>query len=450
MAPDVCIRGGTVVMPHGLCAVDVAIEDGTIVAIEASCARGKIEIDATGLHVFPGLIDPHVHFNEPGRTDWEGFASGSLALAAGGGTCFFDMPLNSDPPLLDADAFQAKHAAARANSLTDFALWGGLTPGNLDELKHLVECGVIGFKAFMCDSGIPEFGRVDEAALRQGMRLAAASNRLVAVHAESETTTRRLTSELIEKGFCDWDSFLASRPVEAEREAVEIALALSAETGCRLHIVHVSHPDVVAVIQQARDHAGLDVTCETCPHYLTFSSGVLPQVGAIAKCAPPLRDADAVEGLWATLRQGSIDWVASDHSPCPPTMKQTDDVFAAWGGIAGVQSTLQVLLSHEPPLGLPEVSALTSGQAANRFDLKNKGKIELGRDADLVLVALDARFTLLREQLHDRHRLSPYVGLPFRGEVRRTLVRGRSVFVDGTGVGPPSGRLVTPEGIGDR
>lgn len=448
MTCDLTIRGGKLVTPQGVIDADLAVDGGRIVeigsAVGANVGPGRTEIAATGLHVFPGLIDAHVHFNEPGRTDWEGFATGSAALAAGGGTCFFDMPLNSDPPLLDAAAFDAKHAAARAHSRTDFAFWGGLTPTNLDQMPALAQRGVVGFKAFMSESGIPEFARADDLTLVRGMRIAAELGLPVAVHAESEAITSRLAAEAQSKGAASWADFVDSRPALAEVEAVSRAITLAAEAGCRLHIVHVSTARAAERVHTARERDGIDVTCETCPHYLSFTADDLAKQGSALKCAPPLRSADEVAALWKGVADGRFAFVGSDHSPCPPDMKSDDEPFDSWGGIPGVQSTLGVMLSHKPHLASDTVARLTAQHPAQRFGLAHKGQIAPGFDADLTLVDLDASFTLTLDALRDRHRLSPYVGRIFRGAVHRTLVRGHTVFQDGELVGDFRGRLVTP------
>jgi len=285
---DVLIRGAE---------RDIAIADGVIAGFEAGPARE--EIDARRLAILPGVIDAHVHFNEPGRTDWEGWATGTRALAAGGATACVEMPLNAHPPTIDGPAFDAKVAAARASAVVDFALWGGLVPGNLDRLEELAERGVVGFKAFMCDSGIADFPAADPDTLAAGMAKAAELDLPVAVHAEDPATLRTPRGT-------DWRAFVASRPVEAELRAIEQALALAHQTGCSLHVVHVSTAAGVALV------AGTDATCETCPHYLTLTEDDLETLGTRAKCAPPLRS--DTEALWNAI--ADVDLIASDHSPC--------------------------------------------------------------------------------------------------------------------------------------
>ncbi len=444
MSFDLIIRNGQVVTGDNVTITSVGITDGRIVEIGDVVGSAKEEMDATGLHVFPGLIDPHVHFNEPGRTEWEGIATGSSALAAGGGTCFFDMPLNSSPPTLDGPSFDLKRAAAEASSRTDFALWGGLTPGNLDKLGELAARGVIGFKAFMSNSGIADFSAVDEASLRAGMKIAAGLGLIVAVHAESEAMTARLTAEFRSRNrLGTWADYAATRPIEAEVEAIENAIAIARETGCRLHIVHVSSSAGAHAVKAAQQQ-GVDVTCETCPHYLAMTIYDLEGLGARAKCAPPLRPPVEAGKLWQDLSDGLFSFVGSDHSPAPESMKQGEDPFAIWGGIAGVQSTLPILLSRGLPL--PLVSQLIAAGAANRFGIPNKGRIAAGYDADLTLVDLEESFELTAEMLLDRHKLSPYVGRTFSGVIKRTIVRGNTVAVDGQVVGDFRGRLIRGTG----
>jgi allantoinase len=443
MTFDLIIHGAKVVTDDAVISASIGITDGKIAQIGDLSGTSKSEINAVGLHVFPGLIDPHVHFNEPGRTDWEGIATGSSALAAGGGTCFFDMPLNSSPPTLDGPSFDLKRAAAEASSRTDFALWGGLTPGNLDKMDELADRGVIGFKAFMSNSGIADFERADDLTLYRGMKLAAKLGLIVAVHAESEEITSHLTTEMRDKPVANtWDDYLTSRPIVAEVEAIQRAITLAAETGCKLHIVHVSNSRGAELVRRAASHSGADVTCETCPHYLALTTHDLPRLGARGKCAPPLRSPGDVDELWNDLSDGKFAFVGSDHSPSPPSMKAGDDPFSLWGGIAGVQSTLPILLSRGPRLPLPQIGNLIATHSAERFGIAGKGRIAPGYDADLALVDIDACFELTTDMLLDRHKLSPYVGRTFHGVVRQTLVRGNTIFQNGKTVGDFRGRLI--------
>ena len=436
------IRGGTLVTPGGLRRADLAITDGAISEVGAGVSAGREEINADGLLVFPGVIDVHLHFNEPGRTDWEGAATGSRALAAGGGTLFFDMPLNSTPCTVNAREFDRKRTALEASSITDFALWGGLVPGSVSDMAEMAARGVIGFKVFMCNSGLPEFPRADDVTLLDGLREAARLKLPVAVHAESEELTRGLAERLTSRTV---RAFLDSRPVLAELEAIQRALLLARETGASLHIVHVSCGRAVALAAEARAE-GTDVSIETCPHYLFFTEEDVERLGPIAKCAPPLRTTGDRDALWDELTRGRVHIVASDHSPAPPAMK-SGDFIAAWGGIAGVQSTLPVLLEvghHQRALPLERISALLAAEPARRFRIRGKGSLEPGMDADLALVDLNRRMTLTVGDLHQRHPLTPYLGHSFRGAVRRTIRRGTTIFNDGQITATNGGAVVRP------
>lgn len=398
-----------------------------------------------------GIIDVHVHFNEPGRADWEGIASGSAALAAGGGTLFFDMPLNSSPVTTNAKSFKQKLLAMERSSVTDFALWGGLVPGNLQELPDLAACGVIGFKAFMSNSGLEEFGASDDLTLLEGMRVAASLGLPVAVHAESDAITDALSGRFRALGKTSIRDYLESRPVIAELEAISRAILFAQETGCALHLVHVSSGRGVVLAFEARAR-GANVTIETCPHYLAFTEADLERLGAPAKCAPPLRSNLEQELLWQQVLKNNVDMVGSDHSPAPPSMKTSPDFFAIWGGISGVQSSLNLLLTQgfrARGLSLSQISSLVSANPAKRFKLPCKGKLKLGSDADLVFIDLNASFVLTPDMLKYRHKQSPYLGQEFTGVVKRTVSRGQTVFTDDGFIGdgnavPPQGRLVKP------
>ena len=451
MAFDLIIRNGTLVRETSVARGDIAVEDGQIVQIVPELFATAHEIiDATGLHVFAGMIDPHVHFNEPGRTDWEGLSTGSAALAAGGGTCFFDMPLNSSPPVLTADAFDEKKRLAEQKCVTDFAIWGGLTPLNLHLMDELAACGVVGFKAFMSNSAIDEFPHVDDLTLLEGMQRAAKLGLPVAVHAENETITSGLTRRAILEGRTTARDFINSRPAIAELEAIERAIAFAVETRCSLHIVHVSTGAGAAAVLAAREN-DIDVTCETCPHYLLLTDADAADLGPIAKCAPPLRSAAEVEGLWTQLAGDEISFLASDHSPSPPEMKQTDNWFNAWGGIPGCQTTLEALLAagyEQDRLTLQRITELTSSAVARRFRLPSKGKLAPGYDADFAIVDLAAARLLRPDDLLYRHRVTPYLkhSLKLTGRAQRTIVRGRTVFLNGQARFDPRGKLIKPEG----
>lgn len=464
---DIIIRGGKVVFPRpkiapigdgsleqvvqdytsGVELQDIAISDGKIAAIEPDLRGSANEIiDARGLHVFPGLIDSHVHFNEPGRTEWEGFATGSSALAAGGGTMFFDMPLNAHPPTIDGKGFDQKLACAQGTSVADFAFWGGIVPGNLDHLEELCDRGVIGFKAFMSNSGIDDFPRADDRTLREGMKRAARLGKIVAVHAESESITSEFAQRFIADGKTSVRDYLDSRPERAELDAVQRALEFAGETDCALHIVHVSSPESIAAISFASSR-GVDVTCETCPHYLLLTDEDMEQIGSLAKCAPPLRPKNSQVGLWRHLTLGDISTIGSDHSPAPLEMKTDPSFFKVWGGISSVQHTLPLLITNNhlgTHVGLAHLALLLAANVAERFDLDEKGAIKVGLDADLALVDLRQTFEVIADDLLYRHRHTPYLGRKLTGKVVQTILRGQTVFKDGKIVSNPFGRLIRP------
>jgi allantoinase len=441
---ELIVRGGTVITAQGPVIADIAIDGGRITAIAPELNSAAREIDARALTVLPGLIDIHVHFNEPGRTSWEGATTGSRALAAGGGTVFFDMPLNSSPCTVGPEEFDQKCTALEQSSITDFGLWGGIIPSNCSALAELAARGVIGFKAFMADSGLPEFQRCDDRTLAEGMREAARLQLPVAVHAEDHELVSALASSAISAGRTGIRHFLDSRPVKAELMAIQRASQLAAETGVKLHIVHVSSGSGVAAALEARAR-GVDISIETCPHYLFFTEEDMERIGPIAKCAPPLRNTGERDALWNALMHNQVNVVASDHSPAPPEMKHDPDFFRVWGGIAGVQSTLAVLLTagHQGRgLPLSRIAEMIASWPARRFRLAHKGGIAVGNDADLVLVDLSRRYRLQENGLLQRHKMSPYIGESFCGLVRQTLLRGQPIFAEGKIVAASQGRFI--------
>jgi allantoinase len=447
---DLVVRGGRVVTPEGVQAAEIGILHGKIAIIAPEVTEPThTELDAAGRYIFPGIVDAHVHFNEPGRTEWEGLSHGSLALAAGGGTCFFDMPLNSEPPVLDAAALRIKRELAEQQSCVDFALWGGLVPGNLDKLAGLRDAGAIGLKAFMSNSGIDSFPRVDAKSLHEGMRRAAKLGMLVAVHAEDDALAARFTAEQKAKGKKDAKAWLASRPVEVELAAIRQAIEFAGETGCALHVVHVSSPEGVALITEARNMR-VDVTAETCSHYLLLNDKDVAKLGAPAKCAPPIRDEKRRVALWSELRAGNIHTIGSDHSPSPPDMKTSKDFFDIWGGIAGVQHGFQLLMNEcadTADKDLPRLAAVLARNVARRFRIDHrKGLLAEGRDADFTLVEFGPKRAIKADDLWTRHRISPYVGRANKARVTHTYVRGCPVWADGgVASGSPKGQFIRPD-----
>ena len=442
---NLTIRGGTVVLPTGQKPADIAISEGIISAIGSEVADAEEVIDARGLVVLPGVVDAHVHFNEPGRADWEGWEAGTRGAAAGGVTTVLEMPLNAHPPTTTVAAFDAKLAVASQKAVVDFGLWGGMVPDNLSELPALAERGVVGFKAFMSESGIDDFHRVTDGVLAIGLKVTARINALVGVHAETQEM-------LATTGPPDPVAWCRARPVAAEVDAIRRLLVCmrGAGKGVRAHVVHVSCAEGLAEVDKARGK-GAAITAETCPHYLAFSEEDFERIGPALKCAPPIRDAATRDALWAEVLAGRVDSIGSDHSPCPAAAKQKGerDIWQAWGGVAGIQATLPVLFTegvHGRGLTLERVAYLTATAPAQLFGLSpRKGAIAVGADADLTIVDLERAWTLDASELQTRSGVSAYLGRQFRGKVVRTIVRGKTVYVDGEVVGQAGwGQFVRP------
>jgi allantoinase len=449
---DLYVRNATVATDERTFVGGVVVADGLIAeVVTGNPERPATEsIDATGQLLLPGLVDAHVHFSEPGRGHWEGFETGSRAAAAGGVTSFVEMPLNAHPPTIDAGSLALKQAAAVVSHV-DYALWGGLVDDNLSHLAELQRGGVVGYKAFMVTA--VDFARSDRRILRAGMEQIAGFGSFLAVHAEDEAMTLQLTAALRAEGRRDRLAWAESRPIEAELAAIDDAIALADATGARLHIVHVSSAAGVDRISAAKGR-GLPVTAETCPHYLFFDMADLVRLGPVAKCAPPLRSPGERERLWERVLAGEIDVIASDHSPCLLEEKAAgnDDIFAAWGGISGLQSTLPVLLTEgvrRRGLKLNELVRMTALGPAKLFGLDDrKGRLAAGADADLVLVDPEAEFTLAAGDLFYRNRHSAYVGAHFVGSVHRTISRGLTVYHEGQIIGPSGhGRRLDGPGL---
>jgi allantoinase len=383
--------------------------------------------------LLPGLVDTHVHVNEPGRTEWEGFASASAAAAAGGITTILDMPLNSVPPTVDADALAVKRDAARGRVHVDVGFWGGAVPGNAPQLRTLHDAGTFGVKCFLLDSGVPEFPPLDPDGLRVALSELAAYDGLLIAHCEDPGLIGDAPPGR------DYAGFLASRPPEAEARAVAGLVAAARETGARVHVVHVSAAEVLPVLRAAVAD-GVRITAETCPHYLTLAAGDVPAGATQFKCCPPVRDAANADALWAALADGTISCVVSDHSPCTPALKRPDtgDFAAAWGGIASLQLSLPVVwtAARERGLSLVDVVRWMAERPAALAGLRTKGAIAPGYAADLVALAPGETFTVDPAALHHRHPVSPYAGRTLAGVVRTTWLAG--VPTDGT----PRGALI--------
>ncbi len=432
---DLVIVSTRVLTPHGTGPAAVVVRDGVVRAVEPPPGPAIANrLDAGDLIVMPGLVDSHVHVNEPGRTDWEGFEHATRAAAAGGVTTLVDMPLNSSPVTTSVDALEAKRTAAEGRCCVDYGFWGGVVPGNAADLGGLAAAGVLGFKCFLAPSGIDEFPPVAEADLREAMPLLAELDTVLLAHAEAPGPLARAAGDAGGDPR-SYRRYLASRPRQAEHEAIDLLLRLAAEYRCRVHVVHLASADAVPLLRAARRN-GLPVTVETCPHYLTFVAEDVPEGATLYKCAPPIRERENRERLWDALRDSEIDMIASDHSPCPPALKLLDagDFGRAWGGVSSLQLTLPAVWTearkrHVPPDALAcwlcERPARLAGVS------HRKGRIAPGYDADLVVWDPEAEWTVDAARLHHRHAVTPYAGRTLRGAVRHVFLRGEPVAVDG-------------------
>ncbi|RAI89882.1 allantoinase [Paenibacillus pabuli] len=447
---DTIIRGARVVLRDSVEELDIGITGEKISALSSHLVGDEDTqiIEANGFTVMPGAVDIHVHFNEPGLAIWEGFKSGSASLAAGGITTYVDMPLNGVPPTIRPEAWESKMKAADGQSYVDYAFWGGLVPGNRAELAPLADMGAAGFKAFMSEpggEGEDIFARADDDTLLNGMYDIAKLNRVLALHAEDEAMVAELGARSIADGRIGPMDYVQSRPAEAEVQAVSRALQYGEQTGCALHFVHISTREALDLIAAAKQR-GLDVTSETCPHYLTLTDEDVVRLGAVAKCAPPLRSQAEQDQLWDALGAGLIDVIASDHSPCPPSMKQSDNFFEIWGGISGAQSTLMLMLEEghlQRNIALPLLGRVLALQPARRLGLESKGEIAIGKDADLVLIDWEKSTTLNADDLHYTHKQSPYVGRTFSSSIAEVYCRGTRVYSSKTGLSDePVGRFI--------
>jgi allantoinase len=426
-------RGRRVVTPAGIMPAEVHVHEGQITAVTLTSGErgsGELYVELADDEVLlPGLVDTHVHVNEPGRTEWEGFASATAAAAAGGVTTIIDMPLNSIPPTVSAAALAVKRAAADGQCAVDVGFWGGAVPGNGPERPALARAGVFGFKCFMADSGVTEFPPLDDAGLAQAVRQVAELDSLLVVHAED-------AADIAASAGRRYLDFAGSRPARAEVAAVARLAELARETGARVHVLHLSAAGAVPLLAEAQAD-GVAISAETCPHYLTLMAEQVRDGHTEFKCCPPVRDAANQELLWEALETGVIGCVVSDHSPCPAELKhlESGDFGSAWGGISSLQLGLPVVWTRAARRGhdLADVVTWMAGNPARLAGLAGKGAIEPGRDADLVAFAPDGRFTVTEEMLLTRHRLTPYLGRELRGVVRRTWVRGEP---------PGAGRLL--------
>jgi allantoinase len=422
------------VLPDGERPAAVHAVDGRITAVTAFADAPASAVTLADDEVLlPGLVDSHVHVNEPGRTEWEGFASATRAAVAGGITTIVDMPLNSIPATTTLDALHVKREAAKGQVSVDVAFWGGVVPGNLDQLHLLHEAGVVGFKCFLLDSGVPDFPPLDDGGLRAALAELAAVDGLLIAHAEDAD----VIAAAPEGSGPSYAGFLASRPGAAEESAIGRLIAAARDTGARVHVVHLADADALPILRKARADR-VRITVETCPHYLAFAAEDVPDGATSFKCCPPIREARHREGLWGALSDGDVDLVASDHSPCTADLKRLDagDFGTAWGGIASLQVALPVVWSgaRARGIGLDRVVRWMAETPARLVGLPAKGSIAVGKDADLVAFAPEERWAV--GDLEHRNPVTPYAGRELHGVVRRTWLRGQAAD------GGPIGRLL--------
>jgi allantoinase len=442
------VRSRRVVTPTGTGPSTLHISDGKIERVSSwdDVPVGAKLIDAGEHVVMPGIVDTHVHLNEPGRTEWEGFATATRAAAVGGITTLVDMPLNSIPPTTSREAFAAKRDAAKGQCAVDVGFWGGVVPGNADELAGMVSDGVRGFKCFLIDSGVEEFGWVGERELLPAMQILAGLRVPLLVHAEVAGPIDVATARLATANPRAYATYLASRPPGAEEQAIAMVTGLCKQTRARTHIVHHSAASALPLLREARTQ-GLPLTAETCPHYLHFTAEQIPDGATPFKCAPPIREAHNRELLWHALAEGILDMVASDHSPCTPQLKamEVGDFVQAWGGVAGLQLALPVIWTEASARGhelADVVRWMCEAPAALAGFTGKKGSLVAGADADFIVFDETAQFTVSPELIEHRHKVTPYAGESLRGAVLATYVRGECVAARGRVVASDLGALL--------
>ncbi|PPH45517.1 allantoinase AllB [Rathayibacter sp. AY1C9] len=439
---DLVIRASDVLTENGRRPASIAIAEGLIVAVGERDAPWRTTEEIVlpeGQVLIPGIVDTHVHVNEPGRTEWEGFASATRAAAAGGVTTIIDMPLNSIPPTTTVSGLEAKRAAAGPQAQVDVGFWGGAIPSNLGTLRELHDAGVFGFKCFLSPSGVDEFPHLSREQLVEAMREIAAFDGLLIVHAEDPA---ELEASALEPG-ASYGEFVDSRPPASERNAILHVIEAVRETGCRAHILHLSSADALPLLREAKAE-GLPISAETCPHYLTFDAGSIPDGGTQFKCCPPIRDERNREQLWKGLLDGTIDIIASDHSPATAELKLPagGDFGVAWGGISGLELSFRAVWTGARERGIPleQVVAWMSTATAAFAGLGQKGLLHAGSDADLVAFDPEAQWRVDVDALSHRNPVSAYEGRVLRGAVAATWVGGRRVTAATV---PPAGRLLS-------
>ncbi|QSQ23653.1 allantoinase AllB [Pyxidicoccus parkwayensis] len=439
------LRSRRVVTPGGLREAAVVVKDGKVAAVVApsEIPAGLPVTDVGDKVVMPGVVDSHAHINEPGRTEWEGFETATRAAAAGGITTVVDMPLNSLPPTTTLDALKLKASTAEGRCMVDHAFWGGVIPGNADQLEALIDAGISGFKCFLCPSGVDEFPHSDRAVLDVAMPVLARRGVPLIVHAELESPVRRGAAQADPRTY---RGYLESRPKRWENDAIRMMVELARKHGTRVHIVHLSSAEALPILRDAR-REGLPVSVETCPHYLSFTAEEIQDGATHFKCAPPIREADNRERLWTGLAQGDIELVVSDHSPCTPALKHLEkgDFGAAWGGIASLQLSLPAVWTEarKRGLGLEQLVRWMCEAPAKLVGLEGvKGALVPGADADLVVFDAEASFPVEASRLLHRHPITPYAGRTLYGVVEMTFLRGMKIHERGQPLPHPVGRWV--------
>lgn len=444
--PDFGLHSTKTLIGSGFQDVTLLIKDGIISEI----IPGKIDYsgfpveDAGDCVVMPGIIDSHVHINEPGRTAWEGFETITKAAIAGGITTLVDMPLNASPVTTSAEAFHEKIKAAQGKLHCNCGFWGGIVPGNLDKIEELIDAGVLGIKAFLTHSGIDDFPNVSISDLKTGMETIAKYNIPLLAHSELDEPHPGIL--LFDNNPTNYIAYLNSRPKIWEDKAVELMIGLCEKFNCPVHIVHLSSANSIEQIKIAKAK-GLPLTVETCPQYLYFCAEEIPDANTLFKCAPPIRERENNEKLWKALKDGTIDFVVTDHSPATPELKKTEsgNLKEAWGGIASIQFSLPVVWTAAKKRGfnLNEIATLMSSNIARFISFgHSKGHIKKGYDADIVVWDPEQKFIVKKEDIHYRHKISPYIGEKLYGVVKQTYVGGKKVFENGNFISLPQGEIL--------
>lgn len=449
---DTLIRNARLVLRNEVVNAELGIRDGKIAVIADRVEEPAREtVDAAGQYVMPGMVDVHMHISEPGRTEWEGYETGSQAMAAGGTTSFVEMPLNTIPATTDVAAMDLKIGAASGQCHVDYALMGGLVPWNFDDLKPMSEAGVAAYKCFVatCGSGKPgDFKNVNDFELYEGMKILAETGDLLVIHCENAALTDGLGKKARAEGKSKVSDYVASRPVFTEVEAVQRVLLIAKETGCRVHIAHNSCPEAVDAILRAIDD-GVDASVESCPHYFLLATEELDAIGPRAKCSPPIRDYANQARMWEYLAAGKIGILGSDHSPCTFDLKDKENAFDAWGGLSACQNSVDAMFDagvKQRGLSPTLLAQVLATNPAERFGLKDKGEIAIGKDADLVFIDPEQSYTVSAEGLYYKNKHSAYEGRKIDCRVTRTVLRGRTIFELGKPFGEADGRLIRVTG----